>query len=54
MLRLLVALLAVPAIGLAAAKPEQIRSDSDPVFHLYLQSHPQNGGLPSLLISGVP
>lgn len=25
------------------AKPEQIRSDQDPVFHYYLQGHPKNG-----------
>lgn len=42
MLRLFAALLAVPAIGFAAAKPEQIRSDSDPVFHLYLQASPKD------------
>lgn len=46
MFRLLVALLAVPAIGLAAAKPEQIRSDQDPVFHLYLQANPTDRRCP--------
>lgn len=26
----------------ATSKPEQIRSDQDPVFHYYLQAHPKN------------
>jgi hypothetical protein len=40
MLASLVTALAV--LGLALAKPEQIRSDQDPVFHLYLQKYPKN------------
>lgn len=46
MLRLLLAaaLAAAPVhvMGMALAKPEQIRSDQDPVFHLYLQAYPKN------------
>ncbi|KAK1762378.1 hypothetical protein QBC33DRAFT_461583 [Phialemonium atrogriseum] len=49
MFRFLVALLAVPAIGLAAGKPEQIRSDQDPVFHLYLQANPTD---PTMVVLG--
>ncbi len=38
------ALVAAPVsvLGMALAKPEQIRSDQDPVFHLYLQAYPKN------------
>ncbi|CAK7232669.1 hypothetical protein SBRCBS47491_008350 [Sporothrix bragantina] len=30
------------ALAVAGSKPEQIRSDQDPVFHFYLQAHPKN------------
>lgn len=43
---LLVAMLAVAAQGAAVAKPEQIRSDQDPVFHYYLQAYPKNSRRP--------
>ena len=40
MFGLLVMLVATPAaVGLAFAKPQQIRSDSSPVFHYYLQRY---------------
>jgi hypothetical protein len=32
----------VSAVPFATSKPEQIRSDQDPVFHFYLQAHPKN------------
>lgn len=32
----------VSAAPAASSKPEQIRSDQDPVFHFYLQAHPKN------------
>ncbi|ERS96657.1 hypothetical protein HMPREF1624_06866 [Sporothrix schenckii ATCC 58251] len=32
----------VSAVPFASSKPEQIRSDQDPVFHFYLQAHPKN------------
>lgn len=32
----------VSAVPFAGSKPEQIRSDQDPVFHFYLQAHPKN------------
>jgi hypothetical protein len=39
-LSFLAGLLAAPlALGMALAKPEQIRSDSSPVFHYYLQRY---------------
>lgn len=47
MSRFLVALLAIPAIGFASAKPEQIRAVQDPIFHLYLQAYPGDRRLPS-------
>ena len=37
-----VALLSASAQAAAVAKPEQIRSDQDPVFHYYLQAYPKN------------
>ncbi len=47
---LLLAALALPALitGLpqATSKPEQIRSDQDPVFHYYLQAYPKNSSFP--------
>jgi len=43
---LLLAALAWPLTVLgapaASGKPQQIRSDQDPTFHLYLQSYPKN------------
>jgi len=36
------ALFSASAQAAAVAKPEQIRSDQDPVFHYYLQAYPQN------------
>lgn len=33
---------AVLTATLASAKPEQIRSVTDPIFHLYLQAYPQD------------
>jgi hypothetical protein len=39
---LLVTLFAAAVQGAAVAKPEQIRSDQDPVFHYYLQTYPKN------------
>ncbi|KAK3937891.1 hypothetical protein QBC46DRAFT_266437 [Diplogelasinospora grovesii] len=42
-------LLAVPMVlGAAVAKPEQIRSDQDPVFHYYLQAYPKNASIVAL------
>ncbi len=38
----LVLALAAPVVGVAVAKPQQIRSDQDPVFHYYLQTYPKN------------
>jgi hypothetical protein len=37
-----VALLSAAAQAVAVTKPEQIRSDQDPVFHYYLQAYPKN------------
>ncbi len=46
MLRLLVVLFAAPAaMAMALAKPQQIRSCQDPVFHYYLQAYPKNSEL---------
>ncbi|KAL1872635.1 hypothetical protein VTK73DRAFT_1439 [Phialemonium thermophilum] len=42
MLRQLVAIVVLSVVGGSRAKPEQIRSDQDPVFHYYLQAHPKN------------
>ena len=43
MFGLLVMLVATPAaVGLAVAKPQQIRSDSSPVFHFYLQRYKES------------
>jgi hypothetical protein len=39
---LLVTLFGAAVQGAAVAKPEQIRSDQDPVFHYYLQAYPKN------------
>jgi hypothetical protein len=44
---LIVALFAAVVQGAALAKPEQIRSDQDPVFHYYLQAYPKNSMFPS-------
>ena len=33
---------AAVAVGLASAKPEQIRAVQDPIFHLYLQAYPED------------
>ncbi|OAA62553.1 hypothetical protein SPI_04093 [Niveomyces insectorum RCEF 264] len=43
--RLAAGLVAAALTGPAAAKPEQIRSDQDPVFHYYLQTYPKNASL---------
>ncbi|EMR65143.1 hypothetical protein UCREL1_7885 [Eutypa lata UCREL1] len=37
---------AVLTATLASAKPEQIRSVTDPIFHLYLQAYPQDPTIP--------
>lgn len=38
-------------VGVALAKPEQIRAVQDPIFHFYLQSYPKNGKFKTLLKS---
>lgn len=47
-MRCQLALLLAPLVGFAAAKPEQIRSDQDPVFHYYLQAYPEDKTIPAL------
>lgn len=46
---LLVTLFSLAAQAAAVAKPEQIRSDQDPVFHYYLQAYPKNSRWRDLL-----
>jgi hypothetical protein len=38
----IVVLLSLSLAGLAAAKPEKIRSVQEPIYHLYLQALPTN------------
>ena len=49
MLPIVLATIVAPFIGAALAKPEQIRAVSDPIFHYYLQSYPQNSMLHSIV-----
>ena len=44
---------AAVAVGLASAKPEQIRAVQDPIFHLYLQAYPEDREF-SFLPSNLP
>ena len=41
-------------LGLASAKPEQIRAVQDPIFHLYLQAYPEDREFFHFLASSAP